>query len=142
MIFNNEIFVMFCEDDCYLFMVQFDFMGIDDFESKLKDLFVDVIGICKSYEDVIKIIVRFNNREVVKRNIYLMDIFGKVVIVMLWGEDVDKFDGFRQFVLVIKGVRVFDFGGWSFFVLFLSIIIVNFDILEVYKFCGWFDVEG
>lgn len=104
MIFNNEIFVMFCEDDYYLFMVQFDFMGIDDFENKLKDLFVDIIGICKSYEDVIKIIVRFNNREVVKRNIYLMDIFGKVVIVILWGEDVDKFDGFRQFVLVIKGV--------------------------------------
>lgn len=48
----------------------------------------DIIGICKSYEDAIKITVKSNNREVSKRNIYLMDMSGKVVSATLWGEDV------------------------------------------------------
>lgn len=48
----------------------------------------DVIGICKSYEDATKITVKANNREVSKRNIYLMDTSGKVVSAALWGEDV------------------------------------------------------
>lgn len=49
---------------------------------------LDIIGICKSYEDAIKITVKSNNREVSKRNIYLMDMSGKVVSATLWGEDV------------------------------------------------------
>lgn len=48
----------------------------------------DIIGICKSYEDATKITVKSNNREVAKRNIYLMDMSGKVVTTTLWGEDV------------------------------------------------------
>ena len=47
-----------------------------------------MIGICKSYEDATKITVKANNREVSKRNIYLMDTSGKVVSATLWGEDV------------------------------------------------------
>lgn len=49
---------------------------------------LDIIGICKNYEDVTKITVKSNNREVSKRNIYLMDMSGKVVNATLWGEDV------------------------------------------------------
>lgn len=49
---------------------------------------LDIIGICKSYEDATKITVKSNNREVSKRNIYLMDTSGKVVTATLWGEDV------------------------------------------------------
>lgn len=74
-----------------MFIVQFllCYYGIFDyFVLKYCVYILDIIGICKSYEDVIKIIVKFNNREVFKRNIYLMDILGKVVIIILWGEDV------------------------------------------------------
>lgn len=49
---------------------------------------VDIIGICKSYEDATKITVKSNNREVAKRDIHLMDMSGKVVTATLWGEDV------------------------------------------------------
>lgn len=49
---------------------------------------LDIIGICKSYEDATKITVKSNNREVSKRDIYLMDMSGKVVTTTLWGEDV------------------------------------------------------
>ncbi|KAL0597494.1 Replication protein A 70 kDa DNA-binding subunit [Plecturocebus cupreus] len=163
MTFNNETSVMPCEDDRHLPTVQFDFTGIDNLESKSKDSLVarsgkqrdgflwrgggvsvreDIIGICKSYEDATKIIVRSNNREVAKRNIYLMDTSGKVVTATLWGDDADKFDGSRQPVLAIKGARVSDFGGRSLSVLSSSTIIVNPDIPEAYKLRGWFDSEG
>ncbi|XP_030778490.1 replication protein A 70 kDa DNA-binding subunit [Rhinopithecus roxellana] len=142
MTFNNETSVMPCEDGHHLPTVQFDFTGIDDLESKSKDSLVDIIGICKSYEDATKITVRSNNREVAKRNIYLMDTSGKVVTATLWGEDAEKFDGSRQPVLAIKGARVSDFGGRSLSVLSSSTIIANPDIPEAYKLRGWFDAEG
>ncbi|XP_045382091.1 replication protein A 70 kDa DNA-binding subunit isoform X1 [Lemur catta] len=142
MTFSNETTVMPCEDDRHLPTVQFDFTGIGDLESKPKDSLVDIIGICKNYEDATKIIVKSNNREVAKRNIYLMDTSGKVVTATLWGEDADKFDGSRQPVMAIKGARVSDFGGRSLSVLSSSTIIVNPDIPEAYKLRGWFDSEG
>lgn len=142
MTFNSETSVVPCEDDHHLPTVQFDFTGIDDLENKSKDSLVDIIGICKSYEDATKITVKSNNREVAKRNIYLMDTSGKVVTATLWGEDADKFDGSRQPVIAIKGARVSDFGGRSLSVLSSSTIIMNPDIPEAYKLRGWFDTEG
>uniref|UniRef100_A0A8C2V064 Replication protein A subunit n=2 Tax=Chinchilla lanigera TaxID=34839 RepID=A0A8C2V064_CHILA len=142
MTFNSETSVVPCEDDHHLPTVQFDFVGIGDLENKSKDSLVDIIGICKNYEDATKIIVKSNNREVAKRNIYLMDTSGKVVTATLWGEDADKFDGSRQPVMAIKGARVSDFGGRSLSVLSSSTIIMNPDIPEAYKLRGWFDAEG
>lgn len=142
MTFVNETSVMPCEDGHHLPTVQFAFTGIDALENKPKDSLVDIIGICKSYEDATKITVKSNNREVAKRNIYLMDTSGKVVTATLWGEDADRFDGSRQPVLAIKGARVSDFGGRSLSVLSSSTVIVNPDIPEAYKLRGWFDSEG
>ncbi|KAB1264982.1 Replication protein A 70 kDa DNA-binding subunit [Camelus dromedarius] len=142
MTFNNETSVMPCEDGHHLPTVQFDFTGISDLESKSKDSLVDIIGICKSFDDVTKITVKSNNREVSKRNIYLMDMSGKVVNATLWGEDADRFDGSRQPVMAIKGARVSDFGGRSLSVLSSSTVIMNPDIPEAYKLRGWFDSEG
>lgn len=142
MTFNNETSVIPCEDSHHLPTVKFDFTGISDLENKPKDSLVDIIGICKNFEDASKIIVKSNNREVSKRNIYLMDTSGKVVCATLWGEDADKFDGSRQPVMAIKGARVSDFGGRSLSVLSSSTVIVNPDIPEAYKLRGWFDSEG
>ncbi|XP_055984059.1 replication protein A 70 kDa DNA-binding subunit [Sorex fumeus] len=142
MTFNNDTSVVPCEDGQHLPTVKFDFIGIDDLENKPKDSLIDIIGVCKSCEDATKITVKSNNREVSKRNIYLMDTSGKVVCTTLWGEDADKFDGSRQPVMAIKGARLSDFGGRSLSVLSSSTIIVNPDIPEAYKLRGWFDSEG
>ncbi|XP_054989519.1 replication protein A 70 kDa DNA-binding subunit [Sorex araneus] len=142
MTFNNDTSVVPCEDGQHLPTVKFDFIGIDDLENKPKDSLVDIIGVCKNCEDATKITVKSNNREVSKRNIYLMDTSGKVVCATLWGEDADKFDGSRQPVMAIKGARLSDFGGRSLSVLSSSTVIVNPDIPEAYKLRGWFDSEG
>lgn len=50
-------------------------------------LFTDVIGVCKSADDVSRITTR-TSREVSKRTLYLVDTTGKNVAVTLWGEEV------------------------------------------------------
>ncbi|XP_031823656.1 replication protein A 70 kDa DNA-binding subunit [Sarcophilus harrisii] len=142
MTFNNETSVVLCEDAHHLPTVQFDFTVIGDLENKAKDSLVDIIGVCKSYEDASKVVVKSSNREVSKRNIHLMDTSGKVVTTTLWGEEADRFDGSRQPVLAIKGARVSDFGGRSLSVLSSSTMLVNPDIPEAFKLRGWFDSEG
>ncbi|XP_054857924.1 replication protein A 70 kDa DNA-binding subunit [Eublepharis macularius] len=140
--FTNETSVVPCEDAQHLPSVQFDFVPISDLENVNKDSIVDVLGICKSFEDDRKIIVKASNREVSKRNIHLVDMSGKMVTVTLWGAEAEKFDGSRQPVVAIKGARVSDFGGRSLSVLSSSTIIVNPDSPESFKLRGWFDSEG
>ncbi|CAH2219942.1 replication A 70 kDa DNA-binding subunit [Pelobates cultripes] len=142
MTFNNETSVIPCEDSSDVPTVQFEFVPIGDLESKNKDTLLDVIGICKSFDDVTKVTIKSNNREVSKRTINLMDTTGKLVSTTLWGEDADKFDGSRQPVVAIKGARLSDFGGRSLSVLSSSTLMINPDIPEAFKLRGWFDSEG
>ncbi|XP_069471464.1 replication protein A 70 kDa DNA-binding subunit [Ambystoma mexicanum] len=142
MTFNNETSVIPCEDSTDVPTVQFEFVPIGDLESKGKDSMIDIIGICKSYEDVTKITVKSNNREVSKRNIYLLDTSGKMVSTTLWGEEAERFDGSRQPVVAIKGARLSDFGGRSLSVLSSSTVLLNPDIPEAFKLRGWFDSVG
>ncbi|XP_010181194.1 PREDICTED: replication protein A 70 kDa DNA-binding subunit, partial [Mesitornis unicolor] len=140
--FTNETSVVPCDDAQHLPSVQFEFVSISDLENTPKDSIVDVIGICKSYEDVTKIVVKANNREVSKRNVHLMDTSGKMVTATLWGNEAEQFDGSRQPVIAIKGARVSDFGGRSLSVLSSSTVVINPDSPEAFKLRGWFDSEG
>lgn len=140
--FSNETSVIPCEDAQHLPSVQFAFVPISDLENTCKDTIVDIIGVCKSYEDITKITVKSTNREVSKRNVHLMDTSGKMVTATLWGDEAERFDGSRQPVVAIKGARVSDFGGRSLSVLTSSTVVVNPDSPEAFKLRGWFDSEG
>ncbi|MEE6469181.1 hypothetical protein FKM82_008528 [Ascaphus truei] len=142
MTFNSETSVIPCDDSSDVPTVQFDFVAISELENKNKDTLLDVIGICKSFDEVTKITIKSNNREVSKRSIHLMDSSGKMVTTTLWGEDAEKFDGSGQPVVAIKGARLSDFGGRSLSVLSASTVMLNPDIPEAFKLRGWFDSEG
>nr|AAH70559.1 LOC397937 protein [Xenopus laevis] len=142
MTFNSETSVIPCDDSADVPMVQFEFVSIGELESKNKDTVLDIIGVCKNVEEVTKVTIKSNNREVSKRSIHLMDSSGKVVSTTLWGEDADKFDGSRQPVVAIKGARLSDFGGRSLSVLSSSTVMINPDIPEAFKLRAWFDSEG
>lgn len=49
--------------------------------------FTDVIGVCKSADEMTRLTTK-TNREVSKRTLNLMDMSGKMVTVTLWGEEV------------------------------------------------------
>lgn len=141
MTLNGESTIIPCEDSCDVPMVQCDFVSIGDLESREKDAIIDVIGVCKSVDEVTRLTTK-SNREVSKRAIDLMDMSGKVVTVTLWGETAENFDGSGQPVLAIKGAKLSDYGGRSLSASFSSTLLVNPDIPEAYKLRGWYDKEG
>lgn len=141
MTLNGETNIIPCEDSTDVPMVQCDFVSIADLESREKDSIIDVIGVCKSVEDVTRITTK-NSREVSKRNIQLMDMSGRVIQLTMWGNDAETFDGTGQPILAIKGARLSDFGGRSLSTQFSSTLMINPEIPEAYKLRGWYDKEG
>ncbi|XP_013884908.1 replication protein A 70 kDa DNA-binding subunit [Austrofundulus limnaeus] len=141
MTLNGESTIIPCEDSCDVPMVQCDFVSIGDLENKGKDSIVDVIGVCKSVDEMTRITTK-NNREVSKRTITLMDMSGKMVMLTLWGEEAENFDGSAQPIVAIKGAKVSEFGGRSLSTSFNSTLLVNPDIPEAYKLRGWYDKDG
>ncbi|KAM9333211.1 replication protein A 70 kDa DNA-binding subunit-like isoform 2-T2 [Pholidichthys leucotaenia] len=130
-----------CDDGQSIPSVRCDFVSIAELENRDKDAIVDVIGVCKSAEDVSRITTK-TSREVSKRALSLIDRTGKVVTVTLWGEEAEKFDGSEEPVVAIKGARLSDFGGRSLSVLFSSTVMVNPDIPEAFRLRAWYDMEG
>uniref|UniRef100_A0AAQ5ZX11 Replication protein A subunit n=1 Tax=Amphiprion ocellaris TaxID=80972 RepID=A0AAQ5ZX11_AMPOC len=144
MTLNGESSIIPCEDSCDVPMVQCDFVSIADLESRDPDTIVDVIGVCKSVDEMTRLTTK-TNREVSKRTLNLIDMSGKVVTVTLWGEEAEKFDGSGQPILAIKAAKLSDFGGRSLSASFNSTIMINPDIPEAYKLrgcCTWFTVKG
>ncbi|XP_027003594.1 replication protein A 70 kDa DNA-binding subunit [Tachysurus fulvidraco] len=141
MTLNGESTIIPCDDSSDVPMVQCDFVSIADLDARDKDAIVDVIGVCKSVEDVTRITTK-NSREVSKRNIQLMDMSGKIIQVTMWGNEAETFDGTGQPILAIKGARLSDFGGRSLSTLYSSTLMINPDIPEAYKLRGWYDKEG
>ncbi|XP_039887856.1 replication protein A 70 kDa DNA-binding subunit-like [Simochromis diagramma] len=130
-----------CDDNQSIPTVHCDFVPIAELENRDKDAIIDVIGICKSAEDVSRITTK-NSREVSKRALSIIDETGKVVTVTLWGEEAEKFDGSTQPVVAIKGARLSDFGGRSLSALFSSTVMVNPDIPQAFRLRAWYDREG
>ncbi|MCI4385872.1 hypothetical protein PGIGA_G00055650 [Pangasianodon gigas] len=141
MTLNGESTIIPCDDSHDVPMVQCDFVSIADLDARDKDAIVDVIGVCKSVEDVTRITTK-NSREVSKRNIQLMDMSGKIIQVTMWGNEAETFDGTGQPILAIKGAKLSDFGGRSLSTLYSSTLMINPDIPEAYKLRGWYDKEG
>ncbi|XP_059188007.1 replication protein A 70 kDa DNA-binding subunit isoform X1 [Centropristis striata] len=141
MTLNGESSIIPCEDSCDVPMVQCDFVSIGDLENRDKDAIVDVIGVCKSCDEVTRLTTK-TNREVSKRTVSLMDMSGKLVSVTLWGEEAEKFEGSGQPIVAIKGAKLSDFGGRSLSASFSSTLMINPDIPEAYKLRGWYDKEG
>uniref|UniRef100_A0A8C7Z114 Replication protein A subunit n=1 Tax=Oryzias sinensis TaxID=183150 RepID=A0A8C7Z114_9TELE len=141
MTLNGESTILPCEESGDVPMMQCDFVPIGDLESRDKDAIVDVIGVCKSVDEVTRLTTK-TNREVSKRSLSLMDMSGKLVTVTLWGEEAEKFDGSGQPIVAIKGAKLSDFGGRSLSASFSSTLMINPDIPEAYKLRGWYDKDG
>uniref|UniRef100_A0A3Q3WHF4 Replication protein A subunit n=1 Tax=Mola mola TaxID=94237 RepID=A0A3Q3WHF4_MOLML len=130
-----------CDDGQSVPAVHYDFVPIAELENRDKDAIIDVIGVCKTAEDVFRITTK-SSREVSKRTLNLIDTTGKEVAVTLWGAEAEKFDGSEQPVVAVKGARLSDFGGRSLSALFSSTVMVNPDIPEAFRLRAWYDQEG
>ncbi|CAL8353399.1 unnamed protein product [Lota lota] len=141
MTLNGESSVIPCDDACDLPVAHCDFVAISELETREKDSVLDVIGVCKSVDELTRLTTKAS-REVSKRTFNLMDMSGRTVSVTLWGEEAENFDGSGQPIVAIKGAKLSDFGGRSLSASFSSTVMINPDIPEAFKLRGWYDKEG
>ncbi|XP_013793564.2 replication protein A 70 kDa DNA-binding subunit-like [Limulus polyphemus] len=89
MTFNNETTVIPCHENVNVIpMLQFNFVPINNLEQVAKDSLVDVIGVCKSSSDLQTLVSKSTNKELRKRDIFLVDQSGIEVAVTLWATEV------------------------------------------------------
>ncbi|KAM3868689.1 uncharacterized protein ACN63O_006045 [Diretmus argenteus] len=138
---NANSSIVLCGDSQDVPTMKCDFVPIAELEKRDKDAIVDVIGVCRSAEEVSRITTK-SSREVSKRALSLMDTTGKAVTLTLWGEEAENFDGSGQPVVAIKGARLSDFGGISLTTLFSSTVMVNPVIPEASRLRAWYDKTG
>ncbi|XP_064861004.1 replication protein A 70 kDa DNA-binding subunit-like isoform X1 [Oncorhynchus nerka] len=141
MILLSETSIVPCEDDQDLPMVECDFILIAQLEHMEKDDIIDVIGVCRSVDDLSSFTAK-TGRQQYKRDIHLVDTSGKAVAVTLWGEQAEMFDGSVQPIVAVKRARLSDFGGQSVSAIFSSAVMVNPEIPEAHRLRRWYDQEG
>ncbi|CAL8346451.1 unnamed protein product [Arctogadus glacialis] len=141
MTLNGESSIIPCDDASDLPVALCSFVAISDLASHEKDAVLDVIGVCKSVDELTRLTTKAS-REVSKRTFNLMDQSGCTVSVTLWGEEAENFDGSAQPIVAIKAAKLSDFGGRSLSASFSSTVMINPDLPEAFKLRGWYDKEG
>ncbi|XP_018310864.1 replication protein A 70 kDa DNA-binding subunit [Mycetomoellerius zeteki] len=123
--------------------LQFDFCPISQVESKEKNDLLDVLGVVTTFNDVQQIIQRSTGRELIKRDINIVDDSGTMVCVTLWGKHAEDFDGSNNPIIAIKGARVGEFnGGKNLSLLHSSVIEKDPDLPEAHRLRGWYTAVG
>ncbi|XP_029671382.1 replication protein A 70 kDa DNA-binding subunit-like [Formica exsecta] len=123
--------------------LQFNFCSISEVENKEKNDMIDVLGIVTTFNDVQHIVQRSTGRELVKRDVNIVDDSNAMVCVTLWGKQAEDFDGSNNPIVAIKGARIGEFnGGKNLSLLNSSILEKDPDLPEAHKLRGWYTTVG
>ncbi|KAL0108123.1 hypothetical protein PUN28_015019 [Cardiocondyla obscurior] len=123
--------------------LQFDFSPISQIENKEKNDIIDVLGVVTSSGDLQHIVQRTTGRELIKRDVNIVDDSGMMVSVTLWGKQAEEFDCPESAILAIKGGRIGEFnGGKSLSLLSSSVLEKNPDLPEAHRLRGWYTTHG
>jgi len=137
--FKDNVIVQPCDEDTSdVPTIIYNFMSIQDLASQQKDAIVDIIGICKSTDEMKEFTSRAG-KEMVKRDVIIVDKSAHEVSLTLWGNTARNFDGGNFPVLAVKGARVSDFNGIT---LSGGDLLSNPDMPQGHEVKGWWDNEG
>jgi len=137
--FKDNVIVQPCDEDTSdVPTIIYNFMAIGDLSTQQKDAIVDIIGICKSADEAKEFTSRAG-KEMVKRDVIIVDKSAHEVSLTLWGNTARNFDGGNFPVLAVKGARVSDFNGIT---LSGGDLLTNPDMPQGHEVKGWWDNEG
>jgi len=118
-------------------VMTYAFFEIADLARCEKDSLVDVIGVCKTAGEPQHIVSRAG-KELVKREITLVDRSATEVLLTLWGGTAENFKG-EGAVVATKGAKVSDYNGVT---LSGGSLMVEPDMPEAHEMRGWWDSVG
>ena len=122
--------------------LSFNFCQIGQLNASLKDTTVDIIGVVKSATDVATITSSKTGKELIKRDLVMVDKSLTEVNLTLWGTTAEKFEAEGNPVVAIKGARVSDYNGVSLSSLSSTVVQVNPDLPQSHQLKGWYESEG
>lgn len=133
-----------CEDEgASIPTIQYDFVPIPQIANMEAHAIIDVVGVCKDAGEINQFTAKASGRELKKRDVTLVDKSNTAVQLTLWGDDAVNFPASLNPVLVLKSVRVTEFGGGkSLGLVGGSVMKINPHIDEAHKLRGWFDNGG
>ncbi|KAI0019352.1 replication factor-A protein [Xylariomycetidae sp. FL0641] len=140
--FERDTRIEKAEDQSSVPQVRFDFVAIDELQTKEKDSTVDVVGILQDVGEVNQITSKSTGKPYDKRELTLVDNSRYSVRLTIWGKTATSFSAQPESVVAFKGVKVSDFGGRSLSLLSSGTINVDPDIVEAHKLKGWYETEG
>ncbi|KAG8863147.1 Replication factor A protein 1 [Tulasnella sp. 330] len=130
-----------CLDRSNVPIVKFNFHELSKLEDLEKDAICDVIGIVKHSSGITELTSKAG-KQLVKRDITLVDKSQYIVRLTLWGKQAEQFMAENQPVIAFKGVKVGDFGGRTLSMISSSKYYITPDIPEAHILRGWFDSQG
>ncbi|CAG4956129.1 unnamed protein product [Colias eurytheme] len=144
MTFNSDTVVAECtEGSSSVPSVKYDFTPINEIANKSPDTLLDLIGVCKSAADMQELTARNTGKQLKKREVTLVDSSGGAVVLTLWGNEAETFDGSSNPVVAAKGARLTEFNGSkSLSCLASTMLRYNPDLPEAHKLRGWYDNGG
>lgn len=137
---NNDTVIQECLDDTQIPAIKYNFVPIADIGNMEAGTNVDVIAVCKTSGDLVNLVSKAG-RELIKREVVLVDQSEASITMTLWGDEAKNFDGSDQPVLLVKGAKVGEYGGGK------TLgggnnIKLNPDVPEGHRLRGWFDNGG
>ncbi|XP_074038930.1 replication protein A 70 kDa DNA-binding subunit-like [Leptinotarsa decemlineata] len=130
-------------DDSAIPTTKYDFVTIDKIANAEVNSLIDVIGVTKSVEELQTFQVRSTGRELKKKEVLLVDHSKTGITLTLWSSDAENFDGVNNPVIVLKSVKIGEFGGGkNIFMISNSTLKVNPEMKKCYRLRGWYDSQG
>lgn len=142
MTFGNDTMIETCHETENMPRLTLNLTPLSDLINISPGTFVDLIAIVKSAGDMSSITVKSTNKELNKRELYLVDSSNSQISCTLWGKQAEDFDPAEHPVILLKGAKLSDYGGRSLSVGGSTIMQLNPDIPEAHTMRGWFDASG
>jgi len=137
---ETQIFPCHDFDDSKMPALRFNFVQLSQVKDVDVDGIVDVIGVCQTAGELIKLISKTTRKELKKRDVTIVDQSLSSVTITLWDTQAEDFDGSLQPVIAIKGSRIREFmGSKSLSLLGSTVMQINPDIEEAHRLRGWYD---
>src|SRR5699024_1269978 len=103
---------------------------------------LDVLGIIRSIGELEQFTSRRTGKEVMKREITIVDPSRVEVLVVLWGERATEFNGQVEQPIAIRAVSIADFNGKNLSTSHHSLVYVQPDIPQVPALVEWYQKTG
>lgn len=103
--------VFFSDNDCP--QVEYKFVKISEIESMEPNTLVDVAGVIRKVEDATTIMQKTTQKELIKRDLSLVDESDAEIKLTMWGLDAQNFNALPGSVLFARNARVSDYNGKS-----------------------------